>query len=158
HHFGLLSSGIHWWWACTRASTLETRIRYTPTDCFETFPQPPITPAIEEAGRRLDVHRSALMIENDEGLTTTYNRVHDPNDDMPGIVRLRELHVSLDDAVGDAYGWLDLELDHGHHETPWGLRFTFQPSVRQEMLDRLLELNHEQYRDEVASNIHGRRR
>jgi len=38
-HFGLLSSGFHWWWAVTRASTLETRVRYTPTDCFETFPQ-----------------------------------------------------------------------------------------------------------------------
>lgn len=29
-HFGLLSSGVHWWWAVTRASTLGAGIRYTP--------------------------------------------------------------------------------------------------------------------------------
>src|SRR5690606_32695508 len=79
-HFGMLSSGFHWWWASTRASTMRTDIRYTPTDCFETFPQPQLTAAIEEAGRVLNEHRAAWMIENDEGLTKTYNRVHDPDD------------------------------------------------------------------------------
>ena len=42
-HFGLLSSGLHWWWAVTHSSTLETRTNYSPTDCFETFPQPSST-------------------------------------------------------------------------------------------------------------------
>ena len=32
------------------------------------------------------------MIRNDEGLTKTYNRFHDPYEDDSGIVRLRELH------------------------------------------------------------------
>ena len=44
-HFGLLSSGFHWWWAVTHASTMRTDIRYTPTDCFETFAQPELTDA-----------------------------------------------------------------------------------------------------------------
>lgn len=157
-HLGVLSSGFHWWWTCTYASTLETRIRYTPTDCFETFPQPLITPAIENAGRALDTHRAAWMVENDEGLTKTYNRVHDPDDDTPGIVRLRQLHEELDEAVADAYGWSDLDLGHGHHDTPWGTRFTFQPSVRQEVLDRLLELNHQRYQEEVRQGLHDRSR
>jgi len=39
-HFGLLTSGFHWWWTVTHASTMRTDIRYTPTDCFETFAQP----------------------------------------------------------------------------------------------------------------------
>jgi hypothetical protein len=156
--FGVLTSGFHWWWACTHASTLETRIRYTPTDCFETFPRPQITTAIDEAGHALDTHRSAWMIENDEGLTKTYNRVHNPDDDTPGIARLREMHVTLDSAVADAYGWSDLDLGHGHHDTPWGTRFTFQPSVRQEILDRLLELNHQRYKEEVRRGLHDKPR
>ena len=50
-HFGLLSSGIHWWWAVTHASTMrEADIRYTPTDCFETFVQPALTDAIATHG------------------------------------------------------------------------------------------------------------
>ena len=36
------------------------------------------------------------------------------------LQQLRELHVVLDLAVRDAYGWSDLELDHGFHDTPQG--------------------------------------
>src|SRR5581483_4349392 len=71
-HFGVLSSTLHWWWAQARSSTLETRTRYTLTDCFETFPQPPYTEAVEHAGRALDEHRRQLMIDANEGLTKTY--------------------------------------------------------------------------------------
>jgi len=31
-HFGVLSSGVHWWWAVTHASTMRTDISYTPTE------------------------------------------------------------------------------------------------------------------------------
>ncbi len=153
-HFGVLTSAFHWWWAITRASTLETRIRYTPTDCFETFPQPPSGNAVEVAGKTLDEHRAGLMIRNDEGLTKTYNRVHNPDDASPRTSDLRELHVALDLAVRDAYGWSDLDLDHGFHDTPQGQRFTLGPVARTEALDRLLELNHERYAQEVADGLH----
>ncbi|WP_249019144.1 Eco57I restriction-modification methylase domain-containing protein [Conexibacter sp. S30A1] len=155
-HFGLLSSGFHWWWAVTRASTLETRVRYTPTDCFETFPQPELTDAIGILGGELNAHRSALMLDRQEGLTRTYNRVHDPDEHADDIVRLRELHVQLDRAVRDAYGWSDLELGHGFHETRFGVRYTFAPAPRQELLDRLLELNHERYAEEVRRGLHAK--
>ena len=141
-HFGVLSSGFHWWWAVTYASTMRSDLRYTPSDVFETFPQPPYTAAVEAAGRTLDSHRSALMLRNDEGLTKTYNRVHNPEDSSPGITDLRELHVALDHAVRDAYGWSDLDLDHDFHDTPQGRRFTLGPAARTEVLNRLLELNH----------------
>jgi hypothetical protein len=155
-HFGLLSGGFHWWWAVTRASTLETRIRYTPTDCFETFVQPELTPAVGDLGGQLNSHRSALMLDRQEGLTTTYNRVHDPEEHADDIVRLRELHVELDYAVRDAYGWDDLDLGHDFHQTKFGVRFTFAPTPRQEVLDRLLELNHERYAEEVRQGLHGK--
>jgi hypothetical protein len=152
-HFGLLCSGFHWWWAVTHASTLETRVRYTPSDCFETFPQPSLTKAIHRLGGELDAHRTGLMLDRHEGLTKTYNRVHDSDEHADDITDLRNLHVELDHAVRDAYGWNDLELDHGFHETRFGTRFTFAPGPRQEVLDRLLELNHKRHAAEVGAGL-----
>lgn len=97
------------------------------------------------------------MIRTNLGLTKTYNRVHSPGERHPDIVRLRELHVELDHAVRDAYGWSDLALDHHHWETPQGMRFTVSPAAKDELLDRLLELNHERYAAEVAAGLHDKR-
>ena len=47
------------------------------------------------------------MVENDEGLTKTYNRFHDPDEGSAAIARLRELHAEMDRAVLGAYGWSD---------------------------------------------------
>lgn len=156
-HFGVLQSGVHETWWRRWGPTFGSSPRYTPTDCFETFPQPEDSPIVEVAGRDLDEHRSTLMINNDEGLTKTYNRVHNPEDTSPGIPELRELHVALDLAVRDAYGRSDLDLDHGFHDTPQGRRFTLGPAARTELLDRLLELNHERYAEEVAAGLHGKK-
>ena len=38
--FAVLQSELHEIWARTYSSTLETRLNYTPSDCFETFPFP----------------------------------------------------------------------------------------------------------------------
>jgi hypothetical protein len=96
------------------------------------------------------------MLDRKEGLTKTYNRVHDPSETADDTTRLREIHAELDNAVRDAYGWSDLELGHGFHETKFGTRFTLAARPRQEVLDRLLELNHERYADEVAQGLHGK--
>jgi hypothetical protein len=71
---------------------------------------------------------------------------------------LRENHVRLDYAVAAAYGWNDLDLDHDFHETPQGIRYTLGPVVRVEILDRLLELNHEHHAAESAGGRRGGRR
>ncbi len=97
------------------------------------------------------------MLANREGLTATYNRVHDPEELDPGIERLRALHIDVDEAVKAAYGWDDLDLDHGFHDTAWGTRFTIGPSARVEVLDRLLELNHERYAEEVSRGLHNKK-
>ena len=93
---------------------LEERFRYTTTDCFDTFPFPWPTgeegPAsVEEAGRVYYEFRAALMVRNNEGLTKTYNRFHDPDERSSDILKLRELHAAMDRAVLDAYGWTDLK-------------------------------------------------
>ena len=154
-HFGVLTSGFHYRWAARYSSTLETRIRYTPSDVFETFPQPDLSETVASAGKALHEHRSQLMVTNNEGLTATYNRVHDQKDETPGIPELRELHVALDLAVRDAYGWDDLDLGHGFHPVRGqGIRFTFSPAGATEVLERLLELNKARYEAEVAAGLH----
>jgi len=158
-HLGLLSSSFHWWWALTYASTMRTDLRYTPTDVFETFPQPmpqsgSAWDAVGSVGRRLNELRAQLMLQTDLGLTKTYNRLHNAENNHSDIVRLRELHIELDYVVRDAYGWSDIELEHHHWETPQGMRFTVSPEAKDELLDRLLELNHVRYAAEVAAGLH----
>jgi hypothetical protein len=140
------------------SSTLETRLRYIPTDCFETFPLPHPSPeqcaSLNRIGEAYHKHRRQVMLDRQEGLTATYNRFHDPEETAADIARLRELHVEMDNAVAAAYGWDDLDLGHGFHETSQGLRYTISQEARWEVLDRLLALNHERYEEEVKARVH----
>ena len=96
------------------------------------------------------------MLARQEGLTATYNRFHNPDErsQAADIARLRELHVEMDRAVAAAYGWSDLALGHGFHETAQGVRFTISEAARREVLGRLLELNHQRNTEEVAAGMH----
>jgi hypothetical protein len=98
------------------------------------------------------------MIERQEGLTTTYNRFHDPIETSADIQKLRELHVEMDAAVAAAYGWTDLVLDHGFHQTKQGVRYTISEIARREVLARLLKLNHERYAEEVKQGLHEKKK
>ena len=60
----------------------------------------------------------------------------------------------MDNAVAAAYGWTDLDLGHGFHETKQGVRFTISEPARREVLARLLKLNHERYAEEVKQGLH----
>ena len=97
------------------------------------------------------------MLDRREGLTTTYNRVHNSKEEAADIAELRRLHVELDFAVAAAYDWQDLQLDHDFWETRQGMRFTVSPDARVELLDRLLELNHARHAEEVRSGLHSRK-
>jgi hypothetical protein len=113
--FAVLQSSIHQLWARNFGPTMKDDLRYTPSDCFETFPFPAgweTDAALEAAGREYYEARAALMVSHHEGLTKTYNRFHDPAEDAPGIHRLRRLHAALDHAVLAAYGWSDLLEPH----------------------------------------------
>ena len=50
-------------------------------------------------------------------------------------------------------GWTDLDPHHDHFDTRQGVRWTIDPATRQEMLDRLLELNHERYAAEQNKTV-----
>src|SRR5258708_36963779 len=63
---------------------------------------------LETIGEQYYRFRSELMSRNNQGLTSTYNRFHDPNESDPGILTLRKLHDEMDRAVLAAYGWDDV--------------------------------------------------
>ena len=75
------------------------------------------------------------------GLTSLYNLVNSPSCADDDIVYCRELHVALDRAVLDAYGWTDIDLQHEHHLTPWGERFTPSLDLVNQVLGRLGDMN-----------------
>jgi hypothetical protein len=138
---------------------------YTPSDCFETFPFPvgwTSDPTLEAIGTVYYEHRAALMVRDNEGLTTIYNRLNDPYDHDPGIERLRELHTEMDRAVLHAYGWDDIPtaceflLDYEIDEEEWGkkrkpYRYRWPDDVHDEVLARLLLLNGERAAAEQRS-------
>ena len=63
--FGVLQSRIHELWALRQGTQLETRPRYTPSTCFETFPFPKPSPkqsdAIAAAAKELDELRTRWL-------------------------------------------------------------------------------------------------
>jgi len=156
----LLSSASHYWWAVARASSMKADLRYTPSDVFETLPLPNLTAELRELGDRLDTYRRDVMLSRRSGLTKTYNLVHDPGCADLDIIELREIHRAIDAATVRAYGWDDLlgQLDHGFRPAGRETRYTIGPAAQREILDRLLELNHERYAEEVAKGLHDRKR
>ncbi|RZS32203.1 hypothetical protein EV193_11344 [Herbihabitans rhizosphaerae] len=155
----LLSSGVNQLWAHAYSSSLGVTLNYSPSDAFETFAQPlELTGRMDRVGEKLHEFRRGVMLGRQLGLTKLYNLVHDPAVTDDDIVRLREIHVEVDLATAEAYGWDDLDLGHGFHETRQGRRFTVSPEARDELLDRLLELNHERYAEEVAKGLHTKKK
>ncbi|MCO7191817.1 Eco57I restriction-modification methylase domain-containing protein [Pseudonocardia sp. McavD-2-B] len=150
----LLSSAPHYWWTVARASSMKADLRYTPSDVFETFPRPEPTTRMRELGDELDTHRRSVMQSRRTGLTKTYNLVFDPEENDADLVELRRIHRDIDLAVLAAYGWGDIDPEHGFHPAGRDLRYTIGPTAQREVLDRLLELNHERYADEVARGLH----
>ena len=153
-----MQSNFHEPWARAYSSSLETRINYSPSDCFETFPFPLNLSGLDAIGERYYTHRQSIMQTRREGLTATYNRFHNPNDRAPDIQQWRELHVEMDCAIAAAYGWQDLALDHGFHDTKQGLRFTVSEPARRDLLDHLLALNHQRHEEEVEAERMGKGR
>ncbi len=113
YFLGMLHSRIHGVWASVLGTQLESRPRYTPTTCFETFPFPHPTDAQRDAiaAAAVDLNRLRENWLNPEGagegelrrrtLTNLYNQ-------RP--TWLDNAHRALDAAVSDAYGWpADLE-------------------------------------------------
>lgn len=148
--YAVAQSDLHWKWALQYGNKLENRPQYSPSDCFETFPFPKSFEALADIGERYYSVRKDVMTRRKEGLTKLYNRVHNESEQDSDVLELRDLGIELDNAVLNAYGWSDLELGHGFHETTQGTRYTISEASRVEVLDRLLELNHRRHEEDLS--------
>jgi hypothetical protein len=147
YHFAVLQSNLQEAWLRRQAGTLRTDVRYTPTDCFDTFPFPQ-TPSTESRmcaqrlGCEYHEHRRQIMLARNLGLTKTYNLFHNAECTDADIARLRELHAEMDRAILACYGWQGLDPQHGFYQNDRGqTRFTVSPAARREALKKLLALN-----------------
>jgi hypothetical protein len=163
--FCALQSRVHEVWARFFASSMKDDLRYTPSDCFESFPFPlalESEPALKAAGEAYYTFRADLMVARDKGLTRTYNDFHDRRLRTDAeIERLRQLHQAMDQAVLRAYGWDDLAaaaapnfLDvENEDEFAYQGRLFWPSDFRDEVLARLLALNAERHADEVRRGV-----
>lgn len=177
--YSVVQSTLYEVWARKYSGALETRLNYSPSDCFVTFAFPEglwetPSPALANLGERYHEYRRALMHQLWLGLTDIYNLFHardltptqiakvskKPMDQAEagyqGILELRRLHRQLDEVIRDAYGWTDLDLGHDFHEVETlpendRVRYTISPVARKEILKRLLALNHKRAATEAAA-------
>jgi hypothetical protein len=166
---GILSSNLHITWALAAGGRLGmgNDPRYNNTRCFEPFPFPALTESplkqrIRDLGERLDSHRKRQQ-EQHPGLTLTgmYNVLEKLRSGEPlsakdkqihdqGLVTvLRQLHDELDQAVLEAYGWGDLAVETQDCKT----QDARKEQAREELLTRLVALNHERAAEEQRGLI-----
>lgn len=131
----ILNSGIHEAWVRETSSSIGKELRYSPTDCFFTFPFPPSE--LTRPDTRFHALRSRLCREWGVGLTTLMNFLHDPQERRQEIEELRETFLQNDAQILAAYGWTDLSPAREFHETPRGIRFELPFDVQEEILHRL---------------------
>lgn len=94
---GILSSRIHMTWVKAVAGGLETRIGYSNSLCYNSFPFPNIN---QEQKQELDRNVYAVLGEREKMSEKTLAQLYDP-DKMPD--GLREAHHQLDLAVERCY-------------------------------------------------------
>lgn len=157
--FSELASSLHVIWAYTFGGRMKTDLRYSPSDCFITYPFLNLEiPDLVQLGEKLSNLRQELMLSNQIGMTKLYNRFHNPEMDDVKLDLLRGVHCKIDEVVLDAYGWTDINLDHGYHKVSYlpendNLRFTISESARGLLLNRLLELNRDRYDEDMQLDL-----
>ncbi|WP_423185357.1 Eco57I restriction-modification methylase domain-containing protein [Alishewanella sp. d11] len=149
--FACLSSDIHAVWAWENGSRMKQDLRYTHGDIFETFPFPVGVLDDQDQqlcllGEKFFYQRSEYMIRENKGMTKFYNDLNDPSNTNPAILQLRELQMRINQEIVNAYGFDEIDLEHGFHEVAYlpegkNMRFTISEAAREELLYCLSMLN-----------------
>ncbi|WMP17540.1 type IIL restriction-modification enzyme MmeI [Thiothrix lacustris] len=95
--FSVVSSRMHMTWVRAVAGRLETRIRYSSSLCYNTFPFPDISAKQKE---KLEEHVFAVLDEREKHPEKTMAQLYDP-DKMPA--GLRQAHHDMDIAIEQCY-------------------------------------------------------
>ena len=183
YQLSILSAMIHNTWTLNVGSKLEDRPTYVISSSFNKFPFPdlaknnPLKSRIRELGEQLDAHRKRQQAAHPElTLTGMYNvleklRKAEPLNEKDKVIHdnglvtlLKQIHDELDTAVLEAYGWQDLA-----NATPLADRLAQgedlsaeakakAEALEQEILKRLVALNHERAAEEAKGTIRWLRR
>ena len=155
--WAILQSNFHTVFVWKYGSTMKTDLRYTPSDVYETFPFPvlPMTKEeyIEQKGKDLFSLRQSVLTIQQIGLTLFYKNYHNRANNQDEILKARKIQQEIDLAVRDAYGWNDIDLEHGFHAVGYlpendNIRYTISEAARVEILKRLAKLNHDRWEAE----------
>ena len=160
--FGVLQSSIHLSFAWEKAGKMKNDLRYSPSLCFLPFPLPRVEEMkkhFESLVLQFSEGRSEFMRQKHIGLTDFYKKFHSHNENSADICSLREQQQKIDELVAKSYGWQDVELDHGFHSVDYlpendRVRFTISEPARNEVLQRLTELNRQRYEKEAKRGLH----
>ena len=131
---------------------------------------------LDALGEKLDKQRKAIMLKIKIGLTNLYNLYHQENLSAASIaktakcseadaewalgefMKMRQVQVECDTAVAAAYGWPDIALNHGFYDLEFlpendRRRYTVCPDARKEIMTRLLKLNNDRHKQELAAGL-----
>ena len=146
-----LSSSLHQLWAITYGWNSRDEDSICAVGCIRDLSRSDHQQRqLQAVGRELEGVRSEIMIRRDLRLTALYNLVNDavgsgrPRRRQPArAARSRWMARRWQRMAG-----MTSPLDHGFHTYRQMERWTVSPAARVEVLDRLLELNHERARAE----------
>jgi hypothetical protein len=153
--FITLQSGIHDAWAWKYSSTLKSDLQYSPSDCFLTFPFPAFSAEIEALGTTYLEARKQCCSKRHIGMTDFYNLLGNRNETSTDIAEFRSLIVRSDSAILKQYGWDDITLTYDFEPSSRGFKYRLGQKSIDEIVARLLELNH--IRVEIAADTNGDR-
>ena len=147
--FAVLQSRPHEVWTRAFSATMKDDLQYTPSDCLENFPLVVDGDELCCLGQAFHDARAARMVDVNEGLTATHNRMDDPEERDPAIFHLRILHDAMDAAVLRAYGWphaiplpiFEPEWPIGEDDRPGPWRRRWPEADRARLLEFLWQLN-----------------
>ena len=162
--FAVLQSRVHEIWARFFSSSMKDDLRYAPSDCFETFPFPPLRDRRGAGSRRPGLSRPPRRADGRarRGHDQDLQPLPRSHRERRGHRRLRELHAEMDRAVL-ARLWLgrsrrarrarSSSTRPTRTTTPIRAACSGPPSIRDEVLARLLALNAERHAEEVAAGL-----
>jgi len=122
--FLILQSSIHNEWARKYSGALKLDLRYSPSNCFVTFPFPKnlsdeMENELERSGKRYHEFRQSLMVKTRLGLTKIYNQLHNSELNALSIEeilaiqtpKLKELKKQYGNETANLYKHLDKTED-----------------------------------------------
>ena len=126
---------------------MRTDIRYTPTDCFSTFPLPNLADdrlkrEATDQGRSFYAQRQSVMLNRAIGFTKLYNLIHDPACKDEDVTSLREAVIGLDECILELYGLSAISCHREFEADGRGRRrFVIPQCSRDEIVRQLTNLN-----------------